>query len=102
MKRYKLIDGTDYSMFEEGEVYGENFCPNLPSVKSYVEVYPDDWEEVIEVIETDEEVVNKLVSEYWFDEEGAKEFLNKFKETKELLNIEITIYQAVDLINYFK
>ena len=99
MKRYKLLTQEGYDSFKVGEIYEEGDTFFFATIRDFVNEYPSDWEEVIE---TDEGVVNKLVSEYWFDEEGAKEFLNKFKETKELLNIEITIYQAVDLINYFK
>ena len=102
MKRYKLMNGEGWDDFTEGEIYESTYRNKYGLEVEYLAtggLNKGDWEEVIE---TDEEVVKKLVSEYWFSEEDAREFLSKFNKMKKVFNIEITVYQAVDLINYFK
>ena len=102
MKRYKLLTQDGYDSFVKGSTYDDNYSPRSWSVRDFVKQFPDDWEEVVEVVETDEEIVNKLVEEFWFDEEGAKEFLEKFKHLKEATTSTITIYEITKLIESFK
>lgn len=99
MKRYKLLTQDGYNYYKKGEIYeGNTHLDDSITVSRFADIYPDDWEEV----ETDEEIVNKLVEEFWYDEEGAKEFLEKFEVFKSKVNTDITVYQAVELISYFK
>lgn len=65
MKKYKLVNGKDYSHFIEGESYNEEVILGTRGVpvKELVKEYPNDWEEVTEElintpkIFTDAEVV---------------------------------------------
>lgn len=113
MKRYKFVgdfeafptNGT-YGGAIVGKVYDED--DELPNevifgvnVKYYVETYPSDWE-LVEVVETDEVIIHNLIIDYWFDEDGAKKFLSKFNEVKEIFSNNTTIYEIADFVNKLK
>lgn len=49
MKKYKLVNGSGYSKYVEGEIYDEEGIKGCFSPKYLVEEFPNDWEEVVEV-----------------------------------------------------
>ena len=46
MKKYKLVNGSGYSKYVEGEIYDEE---GIKGCFHLVEKFPNDWEEVVEV-----------------------------------------------------
>lgn len=94
MKRYKLLTQEGYDSFKAGEIYEEGDTFFFATIRHFVNAYPSDWEEVIE---TDQGVVNKLVSEYWFSEEGAKRLIEEYNKITTM-----SIYEVAKLIGAFK
>ena len=52
MKKYKCLT-SDYGYFTQGKIYQEDFIPllNHHSIKDYVKLYPNEWEEIPESLD---------------------------------------------------